>query len=79
VTVWVEDEGPGLPAVDGHVDLFAPFRRSPQEEPGQRGSGLGLAIVHAVMAAHGGEVLIADKPGGEGASIGVRLPLAREA
>ncbi|MFS8064123.1 MAG: sensor histidine kinase, partial [Luteimonas sp.] len=77
VTVWVEDEGPGLPVMYTEADLFAPFRRSPDEEPGQRGTGLGLAIVKAIVVAHGGDVLVAGPgPGRESAAgIGVRLPL----
>lgn len=74
VEVWVEDEGPGLPMAYGIGDLFAPFRRAPGEEPGQRGTGLGLAIVHAIVTAHGGEVRV-DRAGGRGARIGIVLPL----
>ena len=75
VTVWVEDEGPGLSSLGGTEDLFAPFRRSPHEEPSQRGSGLGLAIVHAIVTAHGGEVRVARPVYGEGARIGIVLPV----
>lgn len=74
-TVWVEDEGPGLPMLHGGADLFAPFRRSPHEEPSQRGTGLGLAIVKAIVVAHGGDVLVSAPGEGKGAGIGVRLPL----
>lgn len=74
VTAWVEDEGPGLPALGAARDLFAPFRRSPHEEPSQRGTGLGLAIVHAVVVAHGGEVKVAEPVHGRGARIGIVLP-----
>ena len=74
VTAWVEDEGPGLPALGAARDLFAPFRGSPHEEPSQRGTGLGLAIVHAVVVAHGGEVKVAEPVHGRGARIGIVLP-----
>ena len=77
VTAWVEDEGPGLPALGAALDLFAPFRRSPHEEPSQRGTGLGLAIVHAVVIAHGGEVKVAQPRHGRGARIGIVLPRAK--
>ena len=79
VTVWVEDEGPGMPPSLTVRDLFAPFRRAPNEEPSQRGSGLGLAIVHAVVAAHGGEVLVVAPVHASGARIGVALPVEAEA
>jgi signal transduction histidine kinase len=78
-TVWVEDEGPGLPVMAGGADLFAPFRRSPHEEPSQRGTGLGLAIVKAIVVAHGGDVLLSPAGEGRGAGIGVRLPLGGNA
>jgi signal transduction histidine kinase len=79
VTVWVEDEGPGLPALHGSSDLFAPFKRSPHEEPSQRGSGLGLAIVHAIVVAHGGEVKVAEPVHRQGARIGIVLPVEEPA
>ena len=75
VTVWVEDEGPGLPTQHAHGDLFAPFKRAPHEEPSQRGTGLGLAIVYAIVVAHGGEVNVAAPRKGKGARIGIVLPL----
>ena len=75
VIVWVEDEGPGLPPLHSPRDLFAPFKRSPHEEPSQRGTGLGLAIVHAIVLAHGGEVKVAAPVQRHGARIGIVLPL----
>ncbi len=78
VSLWVEDEGPGLPPSLTVRDLFAPFRRSPEEEPSQRGSGLGLAIVHAVVVAHGGKVEVVAPIHGAGARIGIVLPLEKD-
>jgi signal transduction histidine kinase len=78
-TIWVEDEGPGLSFLRGSSDLFAPFKRSPHEEPSQRGTGLGLAIVQAIVAAHGGEVRVADPVHRQGARIGIVLPVASPA
>ncbi|MBS0456169.1 MAG: PAS domain-containing protein [Proteobacteria bacterium] len=74
-TVWVEDEGPGLPPMGANTDLFAPFKRSPQEEPSQRGTGLGLAIVYAIVTAHGGVVRVAPSRAQSGARIGLTLPV----
>ena len=75
VTVSVEDEGPGLPLSPAGIDLFAPFRRSPAEEPSQRGTGLGLAIVHAIVRAHGGEVRVEAPVQRRGARIAIVLPV----
>ena len=77
VTLWVEDEGAGLPPSYSVRDLFAPFRRSPDEEPSQRGTGLGLAIVHAVVAAHGGQVRVEPPVQRSGARIGIVLPVRK--
>jgi signal transduction histidine kinase len=75
VTVWVEDEGAGLLSLRSSNDLFAPFKRSPHEEPSQRGTGLGLAIVHAIVVGHGGEVKIEAPVHRNGARIGIVLPI----
>lgn len=78
VTTWIEDEGPGLPPMGANTDLFAPFKRAPQEEPSQRGTGLGLAIVYAVVIAHGGVVKVAPPQHRHGARLGVVLPVEAE-
>lgn len=76
VSLWVEDEGPGLPAFASKSDLFAPFRRSPSEEPVARGTGLGLAIVRALVEKHGGEIVVASPRHQKGARFGIVLPIA---
>lgn len=75
VSLWVEDEGPGLPPLSTRADLFAPFRRAPDQEPSQRGTGLGLAIVRALVERHGGEVVLAHPRHRQGARFGIVLPL----
>jgi two-component system, OmpR family, sensor kinase len=67
----VSDNGPGFdPAQLPHV--FDRFRRGDA-----RGEvGLGLSLVHAICAAHGGEVTAANRPEG-GAAVTLRVPLSR--
>jgi signal transduction histidine kinase len=72
VTLWVADEGPGLPAGDERA-LFDRFVRSGADEPEQTGVGLGLAIVQSIVERHGGRVE-ASEPGA-GAKISVTLPI----
>ena len=74
-SLWIEDEGPGIPPMARNADLFAPFRRAPDQEPSQRGTGLGLAIARALVERHGGEIVIAEPQRCHGARFGVVLPL----
>lgn len=69
----VLDRGPGIPPAD-RARVFERFARG---ESGTQGAGLGLAIVRRAVASHGGEVLIADRPGG-GLEVTLRLPPAAE-
>lgn len=55
--VHVCDDGPGIPD-EIRDSLFRPF-----VSRGQDGTGLGLAIVAKVMAAHGGDVTLGQRPG----------------
>ncbi|MGN9842377.1 sensor histidine kinase [Nonomuraea sp. H19] len=67
----VRDHGPGLPEEDlPHV--FERFWRSPSAR-GLPGSGLGLAIVAQAVAESGGQVSLANAPGG-GAIATMDLP-----
>jgi signal transduction histidine kinase len=74
VTVWVEDEGPGIKPRDGAV-LFERFMRSPGEEPAESGMGLGLWIVKSIVERHGGRVEARHGGGGKpGTRMCVILP-----
>jgi K+-sensing histidine kinase KdpD len=54
-SVWVEDQGPGLPTTGG-PSLFTRFVRSDADEPEQSGVGLGLWLVKSIVERHGGHV-----------------------
>jgi two-component system OmpR family sensor kinase len=65
LVVSVTDDGPGIPP-DLLPDLFERFTRADtsRSHPANASStGLGLAIVDAVVAAHGGAVLVTSRPG----------------
>lgn len=73
LTLWVEDDGPGIPA--GELErVFEPFQRleaSRNRETG--GTGLGLPIARNILRAHGGDVVLANRAGG-GARAVVTMP-----
>jgi signal transduction histidine kinase len=55
IVLWVEDRGPGVPAVVGS-SLFERFVRAGDTEPEQSGIGLGLWIVKSIVERHHGSV-----------------------
>ena len=76
--VEVSDDGPGM-VPDQAARAFERFYRvDPGRSRDRGGSGLGLAIVQAVAVAHGGQAVLTSAPG-EGTTVRVELPLAREA
>lgn len=77
VTIAVDDDGPGIPE-DKLEEVFAPFTRletSRNLETG--GVGLGLATARSIVRAHGGELTLANRPGG-GLTAAIHLPVAAE-
>jgi signal transduction histidine kinase len=75
ISLWVEDEGPGLPA-EGADALFGRFVRSTAAEPEEGGMGLGLWIVRSIVERHGGRVEARAGAGGTGTRVSVTLPAA---
>ncbi|MCV7422097.1 HAMP domain-containing histidine kinase [Mycobacterium yunnanensis] len=72
--VTVADDGPGIPEND-RERVFDRFVRLDYDRARRSGgAGLGLAIVSEVVAAHGGNVEIRDRPGG-GTLVSVQLPV----
>jgi signal transduction histidine kinase len=74
VTVWVEDQGPGLPDLPVEA-LFGRFMRAGQTDGETSGAGLGLWIVQSIVARHGGRV--AAENTGRGTRVTVTLPRAQ--
>jgi two-component system, OmpR family, sensor histidine kinase KdpD len=71
VDIWVEDDGPGLPA-GREDDIFKKFERG-RKESATPGVGLGLAICRAIVEAHGGSIRAENRCGG-GARFVFSLP-----
>ena len=72
--VEIDDDGPGIPEKDVER-VFEPFyRREPSRSRQTGGIGLGLAVVRTIARGHGGDVSLANRPGG-GLTARVRLPL----
>jgi hypothetical protein len=74
VRLVVADDGPGIPPAELEA-VFQPFRRleaSRNRETG--GTGLGLPIARNILRAHGGDVVLRNRPGGVGLEAVVTLP-----
>jgi len=72
--VEIDDDGPGIPEADAER-VFEPFyRREPSRNRRTGGSGLGLAVVRSIARAHGGDVVLHNRPQG-GLTARVQLPL----
>lgn len=77
VSVRVEDEGPGVPAIIRSV-VFDPFVTAAVEQsPKSLGVGLGLALSREVARAHGGELLLDDVGRQRGAAFVLWLPVTQ--
>lgn len=73
VTLWVDDDGPGVPKAD-RGRIFERFVRLDEARARHTGgTGLGLAIVAQIVAAHRGQVAVTDSPLG-GARFEITLP-----
>ena len=70
--IRVADEGPGIPGEQLEA-VFEPFvRLDPARNRSTGGTGLGLSIARSVMRSHGGDVNLANRPGG-GLVVDLRL------
>jgi signal transduction histidine kinase len=64
ISVTIEDDGPGIPVHE--IDrVFEPFRRLEQSRNRETGGvGLGLPIARNMLRAHGGDVVLRNRPEG---------------
>jgi signal transduction histidine kinase len=61
ILVWVEDNGPGIPASE-HERIFEKFTRL-RTENAPKGLGLGLAYCRLAVQAHGGKIWVESEVG----------------
>jgi len=75
VRLWVQDQGPGVPAADrDHIwDQF--WRLERDRGSAVAGTGIGLSVVRELAALHRGRVWVEVAPGG-GARFVIELPAA---
>ena len=74
IEITIDDDGPGIPEAE-LPRVFQPFYRvedSRSRDTG--GTGLGLAIAQSIVQAHGGELTLANRPGG-GLRACIKLPV----
>jgi signal transduction histidine kinase len=72
--VAVRDRGPGIPQ-DALENVFRPYYRLDKSRNRTTGGvGLGLTAVQAIVQGHGGEIILANRPGG-GVEARVTLPV----
>src|SRR5919202_526424 len=77
VRLWVEDQGPGIPAAE-RDRVWEPYVRLDRDVEGAtRGSGIGLAVVRELVSLHGGRTWLEDIEPGGGARVVVELPAVR--
>jgi len=72
--IEIADQGPGIPE-NQLEEVFAPFQRLDSSRSLDTGGhGLGLSIARSILRAHGGDVTLANVPGG-GLVARVTLPI----
>ena len=72
VRVDIEDTGPGIPS-ENLTKVFDPFFTT---KPAGKGTGLGLAVCKTIVAMHGGNIWIGNRPQGGAAATVVLASIA---
>lgn len=71
--ILIDDDGPGIPEEEMER-VFSPFVRLEESRSRETGGiGLGMAIARSIARAHGGDITLANRPGG-GLRATLRLP-----
>ncbi len=74
ITIFVDDDGEGVPE-DQYEEVFRPFHRLDQARNlDEGGTGLGLAIARDVARSHGGDIVLMQSPLG-GLRAQITLPV----
>lgn len=74
ILITIDDDGPGIPQ-DDLERVFEPFTRLDAARNTETGSmGLGLAIARSVVRAHGGDIVLSNRPEG-GLRAAIELPI----
>lgn len=77
IRVVIEDHGPGIPS-EALEKVFTPFFRLEQSRNRKTGGmGLGMTVARAILRAHGGDIVLENKPEG-GLRVTVTLPQPRD-
>jgi two-component system, chemotaxis family, CheB/CheR fusion protein len=77
VEIRVIDQGKGIPTEDLPLVFSKFFTVSGPDRATSKGLGLGLFIAQELISAHGGSISAESNPG-QGATLTIRLPLAKE-
>ena len=83
--LWVDDQGPGIPAADRERVWVRFWRLERDRGSAVAGTGIGLAVVRELVALHGGRAWAEDgqngtlPAGGRGVRFVIELPLERPA
>ena len=77
IRIVIEDDGPGIP--ESHMErVFDAFTRIEDSRNRKSGGiGLGLTVARTIIRAHGGDILLANRPEG-GLGVTVILPEERK-
>ncbi len=64
IVVVIDDHGPGIPEAE-HEKVFAPFYRlESSRSRATGGTGLGLTVAQTIVRAHGGGIVLENRPDG---------------